>query len=171
MLAQSLSNLPDGQVVISYLNQSIDWHRQITIEEQVATDPSDVLFVNDNRQTANSILRLSFDFARADAQLLAAQGQPQGGTANETGPGRYQSLIKAAQAADEEVKQTQAELEGDKNSLDTARGADRQKLQAEIDELQSELALAQTRSKTLHDVLQFVSGASGTGGNLSAQID
>lgn len=171
IFSQSFSNLPDGQAVISYLNQSIDWHRQITIEEQVATDPSDVLFVNDNRQTANSILRLSFDFARADAQLLAAQGQTGGANSSETGPGRYQGMIKAAQAADQEVKETQAELEGDKNSLGTARGADRQKLQAEIDELQSELSLAQTRSKTLHDVLQFVSGASGTGGNLSAQID
>jgi small-conductance mechanosensitive channel len=171
VLAQTSSNLPDGQTVISYLNQSIGWHRQITAEEQVATDPSDILFVNDNRQTANTILRLSFDFARADAQLSAAQGQTEGTSANEGGPGRYESLIKAAQEADEEVRQTQAELNSDKNSLETARAADRQRLQAEVDELQSELALAQIRSKTLHDVLQFVSGASGTGGNLSAQID
>jgi small-conductance mechanosensitive channel len=137
----------------------------------VATDPSDVLFVNDNRQTANSILRLSFDFARADAQLLAAQGRTEAATGNQAGPVQYQSLIKTTQAADQEVRATQAELDSDRNSLAAARGANRQKLQAEVDELQSELALAQTRSKTLHDVLQFVSGASGTGGNLSAQID
>ena len=68
------------------------------------------------------------------------------------------------------MRQTQAELDDDKKSLATARGANRQKLQATIDELQSELALAQDRSQTLHQLVQFVSGSSGSGGNLSAQI-
>lgn len=164
------SSLPGAQDVIAFLNQSIDWHRQIVVEEQVATDPSDVLFVNDNRQTARQVLQLSFDFARADAQLLAGQGASE--NQNETsGTGKYQSLIRAAQSADKEVQDTKAELNADKSKLQTARAADRQRLQAEIDELQSELDLAQTRSKTLHDIVQFVSGASGTGGNLSAQID
>lgn len=162
------ANLPDPQDVISFLNQSIDWQRQVTAEEQVATDPSDLLFIDDNRQTATEVVRLSFEFARADAQILAAQSGP--GTQTNTS-GKYSSLIRAAQDADTEVQQTKTELDSDKNKLDTARGAQRQKLQSEIDELQSELDLAQTRSKSLHDVLQFVSGASGTGGNLSAQID
>lgn len=162
------ANLPDPQDVISFLNQSIDWQRQVTAEEQVATDPSDLFFVEDDRQTATEVVRLSFDFAHADAQVLAAPSGP--GTETNTS-GKYSSLIRAAQDADTEVQQTKAELDSDKDKLDTARGAQRQKLQSEIDELQSELDLAQTRSKSLHDVLQFVSGASGTGGNLSAQID
>src|SRR5215472_6098047 len=172
-LAQSPAppaNLPVAQDVIGFLNQSIDWHRQIVVEEQVANDPNDLLFVNDDRQTAKQILRLSFDFARADAQLLASQG-PQEGTTKTNEASRSQSLMHAVQEADNEVRQTQAELESDKNKLDTAKGTERQRLLAEIDELQSELDLAQTRSKTLHDILQFVSGASGAGGNLSAQID
>lgn len=164
------SNLPGPQDVIAFLNQSIDWHRQIVIEEQVATDPSDVLFVDDNRQTAKQVLQLSFDFARADAQLLAGQGTAENQAAA-SGQGRYHSLVSAAQQADKEVRDTQAELNADKSKLETARGAARQQLQAEIDELESELNLAQTRSQTLHDIVQFVSGASGTGGNLSAQID
>src|SRR5215471_17257023 len=171
-LAQSPAppaNLPVAQDVIGFLNQSIDWHRQIVVEEQVANDPNDLLFVNDDRQTAKQILRLSFDFARADAQLLASQGTQEGTKTNEAS--RSPSLMHAVQEADNEVRQTQAELESDKNRLDTAKGTERQRLLAEIDELQSELDLAQTRSKTLHDILQFVSGASGIGSNLSAQID
>jgi small-conductance mechanosensitive channel len=164
------ANVPGQQDVLSFLNQNIDWYRQLAAEEQVATDPSDVLFVNDDRQAATEIVRLSFDFARADSQLLSAQG-----ASNTSGAaaaqGKYASLVRQAQDADTEVQQTKSELDGDKNALSNARGAQRQKLAAEIDELQSELDLAQTRSKTLHDVLQFVSGASGTGGDLSAQID
>jgi small-conductance mechanosensitive channel len=162
------SNLPSAQDVITFLNQSIDWHHQLAVEEQIAADPGDMLYVNDNRQTANQILRLAFEFARAGSQLLSSRGTA------ETQPvaaGRYASLARAAHDADAEVKQTRAELESNKSSLPGARGSRRKKLLAEIDELQSELNLAQSRSKNLHDILQFVSGASGIGSSLSQQID
>jgi len=65
--------------------------------EQVATDAADVIYLDDDRQNANVILGLSFDFARADAQLLASQGSPGSQTAG-TGPNKYQSLVAAAQS-------------------------------------------------------------------------
>ena len=171
-LAQTQSsNLPEAQDVTSYLNQSIDWFRQLSIEEQAATDLGDVLFINDDRQTATQVLRLSFDFARADAQILAGQGASGSNAAPSVPAGKYESLVRAAQDADTEVQQTKAELDGDKSKFQTARGSERQKLQSTVDELQSELDLAQSRSKTLHEILQFVSGASGTSGNLAQQID
>lgn len=169
--AQSPSlDLPRPQEVINFLNQSIDWHRQLALEAQVTSDPSDLLFVADDRQAATQVLRLSFDFARADAQMATSQGTVEV-AAEAPGDTRHQALARATQDADNQVRQTQAELDADKAKLPNTRGSAGQKLQAEIDELQSELDLAQTRSKTLHDILQFVSGASGTGGNLSAQID
>jgi small-conductance mechanosensitive channel len=164
---------PNAQDVIAYLNQSIDWHRQLTVEEQLATDSTDVLFLNDDHQTANQVLRLSFDFAKADSQLLSGQGGAQPVPATGAEPSKYQSLFKTAANTDNEARQTQDELDSDKAKLQTARGAERKKLQSTVDELQGELALVQARAKTLHDILQFVGGAGGkgTGGNLSAQID
>ncbi|HEY6249354.1 MAG TPA: hypothetical protein VI685_05305, partial [Candidatus Angelobacter sp.] len=161
--------LPKAQEVLGFLNQSIDWHRQITLEGQAASDPSDLLFVSDDRQAATDVLRLSFDFARADAQLAAGQSGPEVRTET-PGDSRHQSLARATRDADTEVSQTQSELNADKAKLPGVRDSERQRLQAGIDELQSELDLAQTRSNTLHNILQFVSGASGTGG-LLAQID
>ena len=138
------------------------------MEEQIATDPGDMLYVNDNRQTASEALRLGFDFARADAQLLAGQGAAE---VQPAAAGRQAALVQAARDADAEVQQTKAELESNKSSLPGARGSRRKKLLAEIDELQSELKLAQSRSKNLHDILQFVGGASGISSSLSQQID
>src|SRR5262252_7985795 len=103
------AKLPDARDVINYLNQSINWHRQIAVEEQVASDPADVIYLDDNRQNASQILGLSFDFARADAQLLSTEGTPQSQNGS-TGPDRYQSLRAAAQGADAELRQTQVEL-------------------------------------------------------------
>lgn len=170
-LAQAPSaNVAGAQDVINFLNQSIDWYRQFASEEQVGTDANDMLFLADDRQTGVEALRLSFDFARADAQILAGQGAS-GRQSGASGAGGSSALARSVRDADTEVQQTQDELNSDKDKLQATRGAQRQKLQAEIDELQSELGLAQTRSKTLHDILQFVSGASGSSGNLFAQID
>ncbi len=168
----SLSNgLPGAQDVIAWLNQIIDWHRQLATEEQVSTDPGDVLYLNDDRQAATQILRLSFDFARADAQIPAREASGPGSQTQSAPPQRYQALYRQAQAADDELRQTQAELQSAKDRLQTAKGAERAKLQAQIDELQSEINLAQTRSKSLHDLLQFTGSASGSEGNLVSQID
>ncbi len=169
-LAQTQPSTPGAQEVTGYLKQSIDWFRQFTIEEQAATDPGDLLFLNDDHQTAIQIVRLSFDFARADAQALAGQ-TASGSNTGTPSAGKYASLIRAAQEADAEVQQTKAELEADKSKLQKVRGSEEKKLQSTVDELQSELNLAQSRSKTLHEVLQFVSGASGASGNLAQQID
>ncbi len=171
-LAQT-SQPPTAQDVIAYLNQSIDWHRQLTVEEQIATDPTDVLFLNDDRQAADQALRLSFDFAKTYSQQLSGQGGAQPAPPTSAEPSKYESLFKAAADTDNEAQQTQAELESDKKQLQTAHGAERKKLQATVNELQGELDLVQARAKTLHDILQFVGGAGGksTGGNLSAQIE
>lgn len=167
---QASPALPKSQEVIEFLNQSIDWHRQTALETQVASDPSDLMFVGDNRQTAIEVLRLSFDFARADAQSTPGQNALEV-QAEVPGDNKHESLARATHDADTEVSQTQSELDADKAKLPDARGSKRQKLQAEIEELQSELDLAQTRSKSLHNILQFVSGASGSGSSLLAQVN
>ena len=161
---------PDPQQVLSYLNQSIDWYRHLTVEEDNTTDATDTLFVNDDRQMATQIVRLSFDFGRAAAQLASAQAPPE--TSQNTANSRFQNLMRIAAQTDDTIRQTQAEIEQTRNALDKARPPARPKLQATIDELQSELALAQVRSDAVHNILQFTNaGSSGTSsGNLLAKV-
>ena len=59
--------------IISFLNQTIVWSRQLTAEQQLVSEPSDVLFLNDSRQVADQVVKLAFEFARARAQALASQ--------------------------------------------------------------------------------------------------
>jgi hypothetical protein len=65
------SNFPSGQQVIAFLTESIDWYRHRAIEERLATEPADLLFLQDNRPIAAQVVQLSFDSARADASLAA----------------------------------------------------------------------------------------------------
>src|ERR1051326_2541235 len=97
----SQSGVPNASQVVSFLNQTLEWHRQIATTEQLATEPPDTLFVSDNRQLDIQTVRLSFDFARAAAALQPGATVE---TDQTTPPNRYQALQKSAAAAEAEVK-------------------------------------------------------------------
>src|SRR5437879_557413 len=84
--------------IISFLNQTIVWSRQLIAEQQLVNEPSDALFLNDSRQLANQVVRLAFDYARARAQALALANQSgEGGTSqSQAAPSQYQRLIDSA---------------------------------------------------------------------------
>src|SRR5262249_28069690 len=154
------------------LNQTINWQRHLAVEEGLATEPSDAVFVNENRQVAQQVLHLSFDFARAAAQNTAIKAvQPETLDATQK---RYQAINNAAQKADAQVRAAQSELTQLRQKLEVARGRNRVAIQSQIDEVQSELELAQTRSETTRNILQFIGGkalSSLASGSISAQVD
>jgi small-conductance mechanosensitive channel len=159
--------------IISFLNQTIVWSRQLTAEQQLVNEPSDALFLNDSRQLANQVVRLAFDYARARAQALANQGG-EGAGQPQAGPSQYQRLIDAAAKADQQVKSLQKELDGFHQQLLSATGRKRTTLLAVISETEGELELFQTRRDTLRNMLQFATTTTSSGvgsGNLPSQVE
>jgi len=164
--------LPSAEDTLAYLNQAIDWYRHLSVEEEIAVDPADVRFFNDDRQVAKQVLQLSFDFARSNAKLLARQKAPAPDNAADA-PRRNRGLSSAATSAEADVREAQTELGDLKRKLETASEKNRRKLQITIDEVQSELNLAQTRSETFRSIVEFMgsAGGAGAGSSLIAQID
>jgi small-conductance mechanosensitive channel len=158
--------------IIPFLNQTIVWSRQLTAEQQLVSEPSDALFLNDNRQVADQVVRLAFEFARARAQVLASQAGQGAGRAQ--APTQYQGLVDSAAKADQQVKGLQQELEQFHQQLLTATGKKRATLQAVISETEGELQLFQTRRDTLRTMLQFATGTASSGlgsGSLLSQVE
>jgi small-conductance mechanosensitive channel len=166
------ATLPSAEDTLAYLNQAIDWYRHLSVEEGVAVDPADVRFLNDDRQVAKQVLQLSFDFARSNAKLLTSHNAPAAENASDE-PRRNRGLSRAAASAQADVRQAQAELENLRRKLETVSENNRRKLQITIDEVQSELNLAQTRSETFRSILEFMGsgGGAGAGSSPIAQID
>jgi hypothetical protein len=158
--------------ILRFLTETISWYRQTSGEQELVTQPSDLTFFEDNRQVATQVVRLAFDFARQQADTKAkakAQAQIQAGI-----PSQYQSLMQMAQALDQEVQQTQAEIPPLQKKLETASGKERAKLQTLIAETQSEVSLLEARRDALHSMVDFVSGTSANGlgaSGLRAQIE
>lgn len=174
LVAQQSSNLglPTSSQIISYLNQTIKWHHQLAIEEQLTSEPADALFVTDGKQLDLQIVRLSFDFAKTAAGLISNPSTTPQSSSHQQ-PSRYDSLQSAASAADTEVRQTQSEIEQLRAQLAKAPLRRRRALQNRLNALESELRLAQARSETLRALMSFVnaSGTQASGGNLPTQID
>src|SRR3984885_10681484 len=67
--APSAYHLPANSEVIGYLLQSVTWYRHVYTERQVADEPADLVFLDDNQEIERQIVKLSFEFAKAEATL------------------------------------------------------------------------------------------------------
>ena len=159
-----------GPQIIQLLDQTIGWYRTLGIQQQAANEPSDLLILYDNRQTASHVLGLAFEIARADAEMLAKEPQPKeaGASASSQSLSQLQSKFSTQSAA------IQAELDSDRQQLGKARPQQRSELQAKISELQGELDLNNARKSLLATMSTFASQNDSGGLSMSAlkaQID
>jgi small-conductance mechanosensitive channel len=170
--AEPASSALSAPLIIQFLNQTINWYRQLPAEQRIAREPNDQIVVYDNRQIALQVVRLAFDFARAQAEIVAKSGpsyQPQS-TGQEAV--RYQALRAMQARLDKLLKDTQAEYDSDQKKLATATGKKRRELESQVSELQGELKLFAARRDAVRNMVEFVGGAgslSTTG--LKAQIE
>src|SRR3981189_360573 len=74
-----------GEQVVQILDETVDWYRTLGIQQQHATQPSDLLILFANRQTADKVVALAFEIARANAELLSSEAST-GQTADVSSP-------------------------------------------------------------------------------------
>jgi hypothetical protein len=158
---QGSYQLPSDAQVIGYLLQSETWYRHLYTERQVASDPGDLVFLNDNQALESQIAKLSFEFAKADAALAKTATSPHDAPATMAGPASADlaHFIELKNRNDQLGQQTSADLEKLNEKIASARTADRKKLKAVLDDAQSRLDLLQAVSQGVNDLIQFVQTA------------
>src|SRR5882757_8590534 len=62
-----------GDQVVQILDETVDWYRTLGAQQQTATQPSDLLILYANQQTADKVIGLAFEIARANAELLSSE--------------------------------------------------------------------------------------------------
>jgi small-conductance mechanosensitive channel len=159
--------------IIPLLTQTIDWYRQTQQEQHLATEPSDLTFLADNRRIADQVVRLAFEFARQEEQRLAKQPKANEAVNPSGALSEYESLVQTSAETDQLVQQTQSEVESLKQGLEKASASKRSRIAAQLSETQSELALFQARQQGLHSMLDFLNEASTATGTvgLRSQIE
>jgi small-conductance mechanosensitive channel len=151
------ANTAVSSQVIQFLDQTIGWYRQLAVQQQIATEPDDLVAVYDNRQIADQVVRLAFDFARVEADSLTKQGGGDGQNQGATSP-QYQALRQLQAQLDKQVQDTQAELDSLRQKLPAAAASKHKALEVQLAELQGELELANARRDAMRSMVEFVSG-------------
>jgi small-conductance mechanosensitive channel len=160
-----------GDQVVQILDETVDWYRTLGAQQQAATQPSDLLILYANRQTADKVVALAFEIARANAELLSSEaGLKQ--EADEAASS--QSLSRLRKQLDEQRTSIQAEMEAARRQYSTAPKAEQGTLQSRISVLQGQLDLVNARRNMVNTMTQFASetDTTGFGANaLKAHID
>jgi len=160
-IPQSSYQLPSAAQVIGYLLQSVNWYRHVYTERQVASDPGDLVFLNDNQAIESQIVKLSFEFAKADAALAKTASSAHDAAMTSAAPSSVDlaHFVELKNRNDQETQQTSADIRKLNETIASARKADRKKLKAALDDAQSRLELLQAVSQAVNDLIQFVQTA------------
>ncbi len=157
---QNSYQLPSDAQVIGYLLQSVNWYRHVYTERQVGSDPGDLVFLNDNQALESQIVKLSFEFAKADAALKTATSQHDApATLAAPASADLAHFIEFKNRNDQLTQQTSEDIGKLNEKIASAREADRKKLKAALDDAESRLELLQAVSEAVNDLVQFVQTA------------
>ena len=158
---QGSYQLPSDAQVIGYLLQSVDWYRHVYTERQVASDPEDLVFLNDNQAIESQIAKLSFEFAKADVALAKTATSAHDAPATVAAPASADlaHFIELKNRNDQVTQQTSEDIGKLNETIASARKADRKNLKAALDDAQSRLELMQAVSQGVNDLIQFVQTA------------
>ena len=172
----STYQLPSNSEVIGYLLQSVNWYRHVYAERQVANEPADLMFLDDNQAIERQIVKLSFEFAKADAVVVETNAASSHGvtTSTDPPPDDLAHFIELKKRNDELTQQAMGEIKNLDKRLNTASWAERGKLKAAEEDAQTRLHLLDAVAQGINDLVEFVqspSEAQAQNGHLDSTID
>ena len=130
-----------GDQVIQILDETVDWYRTLGAQQQSATQPSDLLILYANQQTADKVIGLAFELARANAELLSSEAA-------------VTDTVDSSQTLNEQQKRLDAQRKAIQDEI--AAGRKDSAGQEKLLELQGELDMVNARKNLLDTMTQFV---------------
>ena len=174
--ATALAAPVDAAHVVQFLNETIAWYQQLGAQYQLVSDANDLVYVSANRQMANEVVRLAFQFARAQegtqrATAAAPRAASPGASGQSSATSADHTLMQQEVEAQKDEEQVVGEVQDLQKKIATASGDQKQALEAQLAETQAEVDLAKARVDAISSMARFVSGASTGATGLGAQID
>ncbi|HEY6484569.1 MAG TPA: mechanosensitive ion channel family protein [Steroidobacteraceae bacterium] len=139
--------------VVQILDETVDWYRTLGVQQQNSSQPSDLLMLYANRQTADKVMALAFEIARANAELLSSEADIAPQSADPAAS--PQRLEQERQKLETQRKAIQSEMDAEHRELGSARGGQGE-LHAKLSEMQGELDMVNARENLLDTMTQFV---------------
>jgi small-conductance mechanosensitive channel len=161
LTAGSATSPIDQTQIVNFLNETINWNQQIAAQQPESPSSNDILFAASNLPLSEQIVKLSFDFGHAEAQLTS------GATSSTSRDSRFRSLTASASKVDVQLEQTQSQLDSLRQKLKSGPIRKQKDILSAIAETESKLALLKARHDAMNSVSQFMESAPQPSGLLS----
>jgi small-conductance mechanosensitive channel len=166
-----LEKLSRGAIV-SHLNDAISWYRDSTAKVQAPGEPSDVVYQDNAQNFAAQALRLAFQSAKAEADIISTEEK--GGSddneqaTDETGQPNY-SRVETRLAT--QISDVQSQIDALNKQIDKASAATRQNLIASRDAAQGRLELYKSMQDAVQKMATFAESAEASNAGLQGTIN
>jgi small-conductance mechanosensitive channel len=150
LLAQETQQL-DRNAVLGHLNAAINWYRNASGKVQTVGVPSDMLYQDNAQDLAAQAVRLAFESAKAEAQLITAAGSgtDQASETTET-PTQEEKLEQFATQVKTRIDQDGVQIAALNKQIDAASGKRKEALTDQLEKVQGDLEL----NKAMQDAVQ-----------------
>jgi small-conductance mechanosensitive channel len=168
----------DRDAALHHLNAVITWYRDATTKIKSVGLPSDAIYLDNARNLASEAVRLAFQSARAEANIMSATAKVNKATPTPTPaavsgaqPTQQQNLAQTATKVSAQIDDTQSRLEELNKQIATAPRSKQKDLLAQRDRLQGLLTLDKALQDTIQKMASFVGGTTEGAEGLEGSIN
>jgi small-conductance mechanosensitive channel len=157
----------DGSAALHHLNQIISWYRHSTAGIQTVGLPSDAIYQDNTQALGAQAVRLAFQSAKAEAELIASQQKGSGANQPSGETTQQQNLAQMLAKTSAQIDQLQSQLENLNAQIVKAAASRRGNLISQRDALQGQLEL----QKALLDAIQKMASFVETNGEIAGGLE
>ena len=164
----------DRDAILHHLNAVITWYRDATTKIKSVGLPSDAIYQDNARNLASEAVRLAFQSARAEANIMIATDKAASPAPAPTAgaqPTQQQNLAQTAAKIAVQIDDTQSKLDDLNKQLATAPRSKQKDLLAQRDRLQGLLTLDKALQDTIQKMASFVGGAAEGAAGMEGSIN
>lgn len=161
----------DRDGIIRHLNDAISLYRNATAKVQAPGEPSDVIYQDNAQNFAAQALRLAFQSAREEAEIIAAddKGAPDDNAqADDTAQSNY---TRVQSRLSTQIASVQAQIDSVNKQIDKAPAAARENLIASRDTLQGRLELYKSMQDAVQKMATFAENTEASNAGLQGTIN
>ena len=161
----------DSPTALRHLNLVVNWYRRASVDIPLLGLPSEAIYQEQAQTLAAQVVRLAFQSARSEAELIKVQEATAATTPGAGGNDQAQRRAQAETRVAARVQDLQAQVTSLETQIAGTPAARRAELEIRMDRLKSQLGLQQALLDAIRKMKAFADASGAAAGGLPGSID
>jgi hypothetical protein len=157
--------------IVNHLNAAISWYRDATTKLQTPGEPSDVVYQDNAQNFAAQALRLAFQSAKEEAEILAAPDKDNTPDDNAPDASGQPNYTRFQSRLAQRIADLQSQLDAQTKVIQTDTGQAREQAIAKRDALQGQMDLYKSMQDAVQKMATFAETTEASSSGLAGTIN